>query len=256
MSEDAASQHVIRTVRALELLAEGAQTQASIARHLGVHRRTARRLLGRLVDLGYVESADTSDPNGFAATTKIIQLAQLVANRLDVVQMAPEYLGLIRDSAVTGRMLARLKDGEVQIHVVEAGGHGPAWLGQATQSAPLHATAVGKAFLANDTMLLEEVLAHELPAFTGRTLTKRADLLLELSTARRAGYTVELGEFDPDQFAVGAQVYDHTGQVVGAIAVLTADADAAPRLGRQVHAAADEFSAALGGQVHRPIDAL
>lgn len=247
--EDAASQHVIRTIRALELLAEGTQTQASVARHLGVHRRTARRLLGRLVDLGYADSTDAADPNGFIATTRIIQLAQLVASRLDIVQMAPDFLGLIDSEAVSGRMLAVLTDGEVQVPIVEAAGrHVPAWFAQATQSAPLHATAVGKAFLANDTMLLEEVLAHELPAFTGRTLTKRADLLLELSTARQSGFTVELGEFDPDQFAVGAQVHDHTGKVVGAIAVLTTNADEPNRLGPQVRAAADAFSVALGGQ--------
>jgi len=50
--EDAPAQHVVRTLRTLESLAEGAQTQASVARLLVVHRRTARRLLARLVAEG------------------------------------------------------------------------------------------------------------------------------------------------------------------------------------------------------------
>jgi DNA-binding IclR family transcriptional regulator len=46
---------VVRTVGALELLADAPRTTSEIADSLAIHPRTARRMLARLVDEGYVD---------------------------------------------------------------------------------------------------------------------------------------------------------------------------------------------------------
>ena len=45
---------VMRVMRTLELLAEGPCSSAEIAQASGMHQRTARRVLARLIDEGYV----------------------------------------------------------------------------------------------------------------------------------------------------------------------------------------------------------
>nr|WP_165036649.1 IclR family transcriptional regulator C-terminal domain-containing protein [Candidatus Protofrankia californiensis] len=249
--DETASQHVGRTIRALELLAEAPQTQASLARLLQVHRRTVRRLLTRLTDLGYAEPAGSDEPGAYVASAKLIALGTLAARRLDVVQISPDHLALVRGSSVQCRVLAIRRGRDVTIPVIQAtnGSTLPSWLSHGGKAAPLHATAVGKVFLLNDTVLLEQVLAHELPAYTTSTLTRRADLLLELSKARRTGYTVEVNEFHVGQYGAACPVIDHTGQVAAALGAITNDADTLEDLGTQVRRAADSLSRALGGSL-------
>jgi IclR family transcriptional regulator, acetate operon repressor len=247
-AEDATAQHVRRTLRALELLAAGPQTQADVARELAVHRRTARRLLARLVDEGYAEPTPDGRHVAFRATSRLAVLGRQVADSLDLLEIARRRLADCAPERAGARYIALLDDGGVTLaHVEEPAGVDPrAGAGLLTRSGPLHATAAGKVFLSADTALLGEVLNQELLAYTAHTHVTRADLLLDLATARERGYAVEDGEHHAGVRAVASPIVDHVGRVVAALGAVPPPDAAIEDAGAAVRDAARSCSQDIG----------
>jgi DNA-binding IclR family transcriptional regulator len=240
-TDDATAQHVRRTLHALELLAEGPQSQADLARRLAVHRRTVRRLIARLVEEGYAEGVPRGRHVVYVATPRLAVLGRRVAEQLDVVALGRRRLASIDGDGVTGRFVALVDGDGVRLAYTEGVAE------QLPSVGPLHATAAGKVFLSADTALLETVLNRELLAFTSATLTTRADLLLALATVRAQGFAMERGEHRGDVHAVASGVRDHAGRVVAALGVtVRADRDAR-QLGSSLREAAAAFSREIGG---------
>lgn len=122
------------------------------------------------------------------------------------------------------------------------------WVGRVT---PLHCTSSGRALLFDHTD--EEVRnllgGSDLPLAGPRAPRDAADFLRRLHRARQAGYALIDEEFEPGHVAVAAPIRDFRSRVVAAVNIsapkfrLHRGLDAA---GRQVRAAADGMSAALG----------
>jgi IclR family transcriptional regulator, acetate operon repressor len=124
----------------------------------------------------------------------------------------------------------------------------------------LHCTSIGKAILA--TMPDEEVLAllrrTGMAARTPHTLTDEDLLLKDLAGVRRRGYAEDHEENEAGVCAVGAAVFDHTGQVIGAVSaaalVYLADEESwAADRGHLVRQAAAAVSRALGAGGSPPL---
>ncbi|HEX7290020.1 MAG TPA: IclR family transcriptional regulator C-terminal domain-containing protein [Conexibacter sp.] len=249
--EDATAQHVRRTLRTLELLADGPQTQADVARELAVHRRTARRLLARLVDEGYAEPEAGGRHVAFRATSRLAVLGRQVADGLDLLATARRHLAALDPRLAGARFVAVLEGAGVALsHVDEPPGVDPlAAASLLTRSGPLHATAAGKVFLSADTALLGEALAQELLAYTGRTVVTRGDLLLELANVRERGWAVEDEEHRAGVRTVASPVVDHVGRVVAALGALPTPAAAIDEVGELVCKAASRCSREIGADV-------
>jgi DNA-binding IclR family transcriptional regulator len=249
--EDATAQHVRRTLRALELLADGPQTQADVARELEVHRRTARRLLARLVVEGYAEPAEGGRYVAFHATSRLAVLGRQVAEGLDLLAIACRHLADLDPALAGARFVALLGDDGVRMaHVEEP----PAVALDAaasvlTRSGPLHATAAGKVFLSADMALVGEVLNQDLLAYTARTVVTRGDLLLELATVRERGWALEDEEHRVGVRTVAAPVADHVGRVVAALGAVPVPGAEPQRVGELVRVAASDCSRELGAAV-------
>jgi IclR family KDG regulon transcriptional repressor len=86
---------------------------------------------------------------------------------------------------------------------------------------PAHATALGKVLLAAlEPAELERLLgAHELRAFTPKTIVEREPLGRELEEVRRKGIAYDDGEFDAEVRCVAVPVRDFAGRVSGAIGI-------------------------------------
>lgn len=84
---------------------------------------------------------------------------------------------------------------------------------------PLHASASGKALLAFDPDLEEEVLSSSLQRLTGRTVTAPAALRTQLAKVRERGYAVESEEAVIGDAGISAPVFARRGLVVGTIGV-------------------------------------
>jgi DNA-binding IclR family transcriptional regulator len=79
--------------------------------------------------------------------------------------------------------------------------------------APLHCTALGKAYLAFGA----RVAPGELHRYTARTILDRALLEADLTEARRLGYARDDEEFAPGVRCVAAAVRDMRGKMVAAV---------------------------------------
>jgi DNA-binding IclR family transcriptional regulator len=114
----------------------------------------------------------------------------------------------------------------------------------------LHCTSIGKAILS--TMPDDEVRAllarAGMPSRTENTLTEVSALLTDLAGVRARGYAEDHEENETGVRAVGAAIFDHTGEVLGAIssAALVYRDEAVGGRGELVKRAAAEVSKALG----------
>jgi DNA-binding IclR family transcriptional regulator len=88
--------HVSRTLRAMELLAIQPHSAPELAAGLGVHVRTARRLLRRLDYDGYVEP--TGDRwRRYRPTMRIVALAGQCVERAELPRTAIPHITRLRD---------------------------------------------------------------------------------------------------------------------------------------------------------------
>jgi DNA-binding IclR family transcriptional regulator len=118
---------------------------------------------------------------------------------------------------------------------------------------PLHATALGKAILANNADLEAEVLARPLPPLTRATLTTRAGLERALEAVRKQAYASECEEAIIGEASIAAAIFDRHNQATGAIGIagpverLYAKREPKPELIVQVREAARAITRDLGG---------
>jgi len=88
------------------------------------------------------------------------------------------------------------------------------------ESAPVHCTSVGKAFLAfQDPTLISRIAAEGLEVRTEKTLATEDALNAELARVRKDGYAIDDEENQIGVRCVGAPIHDSRGQVFAAISV-------------------------------------
>ncbi|MBI3974569.1 MAG: IclR family transcriptional regulator [Chloroflexi bacterium] len=241
---------VLRTVAA----APGGVTAALVTQRVDLPRTTAIRLLKALEAEGLVR-ADTA--TGYVIGSGVLELAGQYLSRLDVRRVALPALWQLANGTRETVNLA-IQDGLQSVcieqiespHAIRAVN----WIGRRL---PVHATAIGKAWLASQPpTVIDDVLARltdaagRLPAFTEHTIVDSAALLQELDQARRRGYAVTREELEPWLNAVAAPIFGHDGTVAATLVVsgpsFRLNARRIGELGARTLAAAAETSAALG----------
>jgi DNA-binding IclR family transcriptional regulator len=240
--------HVTRTMRTLELLALRPRSAVEVANAVGVHPRTARRLLNRLLVEGY---ATRTGPRRrkYGMTLKLVGVAHHALERADLVRGAVPFVERLRDEArarthlsvASYRSALPLVDEDIEDH-----GSVRPRLGD---KVPCHCFAPGKVLLAFRGRWCESVLSHPLEVHTERSVVEPHDVREHLDEVRQRGYAVEDGEHVEGIGSVAAPVFDYTGEAVAALGVSVAStrltSDAA-RLVAMVVFTARGFSDALG----------
>ena len=233
--------HVTRTMRSLELLAVQPRSAIEVASALGVHPRTARRLLNRLIVEGYVARAG-SGRREYALTLKLLSVGEYA---FEPTQLVREALPFVRELRAASGLTARLSVPSYRSALPLVSDEG-AYLGRRV---PCHACAAGKALLAYRPAWCEAVLTYPLEPHTGLTAISRAELLDDLERIRERGYAVEREELLAGVGGIAAPVADHTGTVIAALGVegpATAVDGGGDQLGALIKAAAAELSVVLG----------
>lgn len=225
-------------------------TAAEIGRRLGVHKSTVLRLAAPLLESELLRRDEVS--GRFRLGPGALRLGHAYLAGLDVETVAARSLDdLARTTGCTS--VLTVPDGlrvRVAGHRTAPGAVRPP--GRLPTSVPLHCSAAGKAILAvSGAGLLERAVAGGLTPATSRSITDPGELRAELVRTRRRGFAVDDRELDPDTRAVAAPVLDHTGDVVGALA-LVAPASRMPSAAVQEHAravvlAARDVTRRLGG---------
>jgi DNA-binding IclR family transcriptional regulator len=241
--------HVTRTLRAMELLAVRPRSAPELADALGVHVRTARRVLKRLDGEGYVTLTDDRrrryrpTMRVVALAGQVVERAELPATALPHVTGLRKHLGASCHLCVPSHMFALClvhDEGE------GAGGCRP----HLRELVPCHCTAAGKALLAWREEWRDAVLEQPLASFTERTSIGPESLRRELARTVARGYSVEDREYDEVTRGLAAPVFAEGGEAVAALAVVAPvehlQADRYSEVGGAVVEAAAALSAELG----------
>jgi DNA-binding IclR family transcriptional regulator len=233
--------YAARAMQALEVLAFQPMSAPQVAAALQVHPRTARRLLNRLRDEGYLSRSEDAR-RLYAPTMRIVALGGQIAARARLSERAVPIVAALHDETGAVAHLA-IPSYRSVLCVVHGNGAGPAAPGL-HELEPAHCTATGKALLGHRDAWRDSVLALPLARRTPHTITDPGALRAEVDVIRARGYATEDEELRTGVRGVAAPVFSATGEAVAALGVST-EGDAEAMAGR-VLAAARELEGAGG----------
>jgi IclR family acetate operon transcriptional repressor len=235
------SHFVARTMQALELLAMHPLSAPQVAEALEIHPRTARRLLTRLTEDGWLTRGDDTR-RVYSPTLRIAALAGHVVERNAVAEAAKPFVhGLNEEFGAAAHLMVPSYRWVLCI-VHGADGEPRAGL---HELAPCHATATGKVLLAWRDAWRESVLAAPLERATPLTEIDPAAIRDAAAQARADGYATEDGEWRPGLRAVAAPVFAGTGDAFAALGVAVPRGRNLTAAGRLVAHRAEDLSSRL-----------
>ncbi|MEV0095004.1 IclR family transcriptional regulator [Streptomyces sp. NPDC050738] len=255
------NQSVERAVSVLRALDSGrAELRVSdVAEVTGLGSSTASRLLSTLERLDMVERDPVS--NLYRLSLGTLSLSATALNRHPVHRASRMVLQGLAARTGLGANVA-VRRGDVLLFLCNfEGTRAPKSYTQAGDTAPLHATGIGKCLLTRLTPKeRRRLLAEPLAAHTEFTTVSHDLLDEEIDTVRRSGYAVEAEERALGRASLAAPVRDASGDVVAAISLwgptsllggqakaTRPEDEARTALTREVIEAADAISQALGG---------
>jgi DNA-binding IclR family transcriptional regulator len=223
-----------------------------LATETDLHPSTAHRILGVMVDNRLV---DRIEPGTYRLGIRLLELGSLVKSRINVRQEALPHMQLLhQELGETVNLSVRHDDEVVYIERTAASSSMMRVVQIVGARAPLHITAVGKIFLAQDG--LEKVSDYAkrsgLPKYTDNTLTDPGALARELEVIRKQGYAYDNEEAEKGVSCIGAGIYNDEGRLVAGLSV-SAPADRLDKVwAGQVRQTAERISRALGYQGGAP----
>lgn len=206
----------------LRLLADGNEPigLARIASALGLAKGTAHGLLRTLLDVGLVEQAFPTGP--YRVTPEVFRLGRARLDPADLRSKALNWTDILVSRTGESATVASFVDGRAVVahHVLDAGRVGRA--GQvllAGTAVPLHASALGKVFLAFDPDAARSIVGRELAGCTLATITDRGALQRDLATIRDRGWATSVEESAAGVAGIAAPIRDGGGQVVATVGI-------------------------------------
>jgi DNA-binding IclR family transcriptional regulator len=219
-----------------------------LATETKLHPSTAHRILSVMVNNRLV---DRIEPGTYRLGIRLMELGSLVKSRINVRQEALPYMQSLHQELGETVNLSVRHDDEVVYIERTAGSNSMMRVVQIIGArAPLHITAVGKIFLADDGPEKSADYARRtgLPRFTENTLTDADSLARELEKVRRQGYAIDNEEAEKGVSCIGAGIYNDEGRLVAGLSV-SAPSDRLNRLwSTQLRQSAERISRAIGRQ--------
>jgi DNA-binding IclR family transcriptional regulator len=218
MPQEGSVQSVDRALQILTLLTERESLGVSeVARHLGVHRSTAFRLLATLEAHDYVEQE--GHRGTYRLGFSVLRLSTRVVARMDLAKAAQLVCDDLTEELNETSNVAILDDGAAVNITQSTSSHFVAvtqqYVGRRT---PLHATSTGKVLLAFAGSIDLADLGR-LESFTPATITRRSELAKHLDDVRRQGFAVAVQEWEQEMSAVAVPVIAPGGAVIAALSV-------------------------------------
>ena len=243
--------NVLNTLRVLEEVASRQPVGVGeLARLLDMPKSSVQRALVTLSTAGWIRP-NSGEITRWVMTTKALAVGGHASGDLGLRDAAvPIMEDLRRRTEETIHLTVPEDDKAVLIERLET--LKPVRISMALGHAlPLHASANGKAVLANSGReTISRLLANELPRYTDTTITNPDQLLAELTAIRERGFAVNHGEWRSDVGSVAAAVMGGPEKPIASLSVnvpmsrLTMEAEAA--YGIAVSEAASSLSARLG----------
>ena len=223
-----------------------------IAIDSGLHPSTAHRILSAMVASGLVERAD---PGSYRLGIRLLELGNIVRARIGVRESAlplmRELHALIGESVNLGMRqgdeivyVERTSSGRSSVRVVHLVG----------ARAPLHVTAVGKLYLAEESAQAVRDYARRtgLPGFTPTSLVTLPAIERELARVLREGVAYDNEEIEQGLRCIAAPIRDDSGALVGGLSVSAPSERYNEAWAIPIRQTADRISAGLGYKASRP----
>jgi DNA-binding IclR family transcriptional regulator len=214
--------YVARTMQVLELLAFQPLSAPQVAATLQIHPRTARRVLVRLHDEGYLTMSDLARRR-YSPSMRIVALAAQIAARSPLATRALPVVSQVYEDTGADTHLA--VPSYLSVLCVVHAGNGCSARIHPRELVPAHCAAAGKALLAWRQGWRDSVLGHELERRTARTIVDPTALAREADATRSRGYAIEVGELQDGVTGVAAPVFVE-GDAVAALGASASGLDA------------------------------
>lgn len=236
-------------LNALRIVEEVAESQpigvGEISRRLELPKTSVQRALTTLGEAGWIRQADDGTAR-WSLSARVLAFGRGSAHQT-LRNLSQATMSELR-SETQETILLFVRDGDHVVAIEGLEGLKPVRAHTSVgTTAPLHASASGKAILAElPDDEVEAYIGEGLSAYTEETITEPRALRSELDRIRRRGYATHRGEWLRDVASVGAVIRGPDGRAEGAI-VIAAPAERLPRkrereLGKRVVAAAHEIS--------------
>ena len=190
---------------------------AEVAGELGLLKGTVYGIMRTLLSVGFIQRDPESGKYRVGAALLHLGSSYLDGNELRARALNwADWLAARTNESVR---LGTLHDGQVLlVHHVFRPDNSPQML-EVGLLLPAHATAMGKVLLAFHPYLMAELGRGALQRFTGRTITDRKLLTLELEHVEARGWASSLEELIEGETSFAAPIRDRQGVAVGAIAI-------------------------------------
>jgi IclR family KDG regulon transcriptional repressor len=190
-----------------------------LSKRLKLHKNNVFRLLATLEARGYIEQNKATE--NYRLGIKCLHLGRRYIHHMGLVRQArPILTDVAKKSRESAFVAIMRRDGVVPLEAAEPDDRAVRITPPIGLILPLHCTAIGKAHLAFEAEeQLKSMLPEHLERYTDRTIVERSELLEQLRSVARDGYSVDSGEFFEDVSSVAVPIRDYTRSVVGSLAV-------------------------------------
>ena len=217
-----------------------------LALETSLHPSTAHRILAAMSVAGFVERAD---PGTYRLGIRLLELGNVVKSRISIREAAmPAMQTLHQQLGESVNLGVRQGDDIVYVERTSSGRSSVRVVHLVGARAPLHVTAVGKLYLADEgsPRLRDYAKRTGLPGYTATSLTTLPALEKELERVRRHGVAFDNEEIEQGLRCIAAPIRDDAGELVAGISVSAPAERHNPDWSTLVKTAADTISASLG----------
>lgn len=214
-------QVIARMTRLLDALATASEPASlkDLAQSTALHPSTAHRILAAMVNSRIAERVE---PGSYRLGMRLIELGNLAKSRVSVREHALPFMRELH--AAIGEAVNLSVRREDEIVYIERTSSGRAMMRVVNViggRAPLHITAVGKLFLAEESAadLREYARRTKLPGNTRNSLTSLGALEKDLERVRRQGYALDHEEAELGVRCIGAGIRDDDGALIAGLSV-------------------------------------
>jgi|HigsolmetaAR206D_1030411.scaffolds.fasta_scaffold00160_31 DNA-binding IclR family transcriptional regulator len=218
------NQSILKAFDILDLFTEK-ETEWSlveISKRLHMPKPTVYRILQTLESRGYVKKEKYSEYDiRYRLGLKLLELGNLAAEQLELRKIALPYMKSLRDEIDEVIHLVIL-DGDEAIYIEKVEGLKALRLvTRIGKREPLHVGSGPKLLLSfqSDAFINRYVDGMSANTINKRGIWHKRDLLEEIEEIRQNGYSVSIGEQDPDTIGVSYPIFDYTGHLAAALAV-------------------------------------
>lgn len=236
----------------IELIAQYPQglTIQNMVNILGHSKTSIYRIVCSLEEMGYLRK--DLQQGSFSLTRKMFKIGLSTLGTTTIIEHAYDPMRRLRDKLRETVVLGTMMGTKIVILEQVIGSHHFSFILKPGMGVCLHASAPGKAFLANiENWERDEILSKiELTRYTNKTITNIPDFLLELERVKACGYGLDMGEELSGVRCIGAPVFNLAGKIAASIwisgpAERLSD-DSIEEFSLEVVACANEISERLG----------